>query len=371
MNRIIPRAALLAGLLLACQSGTELPAEGTSSGTAQAAPKPSSTASSAASAVGGEPADLVVATWKGGQLTLAEVDAGAKGQLTSMELEFLQNRYNLRRQARESMVVEKILELEAAERGLADVDALVKLEVEDKISPATDAEIESFYNVMQRQLRGAPLESVRDLLAGEVQNQKKQKRFTEWLPELKEKWGVVGEVPFPDLPRLDVSVDDDPAKGADNAPVTIVQFAEYQCGYCGAARETLDKVMDSYPGKVRMVFRDFPLGFHDRAVPAAIAANCAGDQGKYWEMHDLLMDDQRALEDATFQAYARQLKLDLGAFETCKADPAQRAEVEADMAAGQELGVSGTPAFFINGIMLSGAQPFEQFQTIIDKELGS
>lgn len=367
MPRLIPRAALLTLALLACQGSSEAPAEGASPGAARAAPAPAS----GGGASSDEAAGTVVASWKGGQLTLAEVDASAEGQLKSMELEFLQNRYNLRRQARESMVIEKILELEAAERGLADVDALIELEVESRVSPATDAEIEQFYRVMQRQLRGASLESVRELIAAEVQNQKKQQRFSEWLPELKEKWGVTGAVPFPDLPRIEVSVDDDPSMGPDDAPVTIVQFAEYQCPYCGTARETVEKVMAEYEGKVRMVYRDFPLGFHDRAVPAAVAANCAGEQGKYWEMHNKLMDDQRSLEDATFQAYARQLELDLKAFETCQADPAQAAEVQADLEDGQQAGVSGTPAFFINGIMISGAQPFEQFQVIIDKELGS
>ncbi len=367
MTRIFSRAALLAGLLLACQGGTQEagPAEEGSAGTANAAPAEGQGGAGG----GGADSDLVVGTWKGGQLTMGELDEEIGGQLTSMKLEYLQNEYNLRRQARESVIVEKILELEAKEQGFADVDALVEAMVEKKISPASDQEIEQFYRVMQRQYRGAPLETVRELVAAEVQNQKMQQRFMEWLPELKEKYGVTGAVPFPDLPRIEVSVDDDPSIGPDAAPVTIVQFAEYQCGYCGAARETLDKVMEAYDGKVRMVYRDFPLGFHDRAIPAAVAANCAGEQGKYWEMHNRLMDDQQDLAEATFQSYAKELELDLGKFETCRADPAQTAEVKADMDDGQKAGVSGTPAFFINGIMLSGAQPFEQFQTIIDKEL--
>lgn len=356
------RTLTLFMLLTACEPAAA-PTEG-ASGTANAAPVAPVEASAAAPET-----DVVVATWKGGELKLSEVNEAAQSQLTSMELEYLQNRYNTQRQARDSLVIEKLLELEVADRKLADVDALITIEVEQKITPATDAEVEQLYAVMQRQLRGATLDQVRDLVAGEVDNRKKQERFTVWVEELKAKYELSGSVPFPDLPRIDVSVDDDPQIGPDDALVTIVQFAEYQCGYCGKARESVDQVMDAYEGKVRMVYRDFPLGFHDRAIPAAVAANCAGEQGKYWEMHNMLMDDQRSLEDSTFERYAQKLQLDMNAFASCRSDPAQTAEVNADFEDGQKAGVTGTPAFFINGIMISGAQPFEQFKTIIDREL--
>ena len=143
--------------------------------------------------------------------------------------------------------------------------------------------------------------------------------------------------------------------GPADAKVTIVQFAEYQCPYCGKAGESVDKVMETYGDDVRMVFRDFPLSFHPRAVPAAVAANCAGEQGQYWEMHNRLMSNQRALEDADLTAHAEALKLDLAKWNTCREDPAQAAEVMKDFEDGQEVGVSGTPTFFINGIMISGA----------------
>ena len=183
------------------------------------------------------------------------------------------------------------------------------------------------------------------------------------------KMNASSELPFPDLPRIAVSVDDDPMMGVKDAPITIVQFAEYQCPYCGKAGESIDRVMEEYAGKVQMVYRDFPLSFHPRAVPAAVAANCAGEQDKYWEMHKLLMSNQRALEEGDLVAHAQTLELDMAKWNTCREDPAQAAEVQADMEAGAEAGVSGTPAFFINGIMLSGALPFEQFKEVIDREL--
>ena len=118
-----------------------------------------------------------------------------------------------------------------------------------------------------------------------------------------------------------------------------------------------------------MVFRDFPLDFHAQAIPAAVAANCAGEQGKYWEMHKKMMAQQYALEESNLVSYATEINLDLEKWHTCRKDPAQTAEVKKDQADGAKVGVSGTPAFFINGILLSGALPFEQFQEIIDLEL--
>ena len=127
--------------------------------------------------------------------------------------------------------------------------------------------------------------------------------------------------------------------------------------------------MKEYEGKVKMVFRDFPLSFHDRAIPAAVAANCAGEQGKYLEMHDEMMSNQRALSESDLKGYATKISLDIPKWETCLKDPKQEAEVKKDMDDGAVAGVSGTPAFFINGIMLSGALPFERFKEVIDKEL--
>ena len=133
--------------------------------------------------------------------------------------------------------------------------------------------------------------------------------------------------------------------------------------------QQVDKVLETYGDDVRMVFRDFPLSFHDRAIPAAVAANCAGEQGKYWEMHDKMMSDQRSLSDSDLMAHATSLELDIAKWETCRSKPEQTAEVMKDFEDGQAVGVSGTPAFFINGIMISGAQPFEEFKRIIDGEL--
>ena len=313
--------------------------------------------------------DAVVATWEGGQITYGELHQKIQAQLIQMESEYLTNRYAAESSALEQFMIEQLLEAEATKRGMDGIEALLKVEVEAKITEPTEEEIEQFYTVMQRQLRGAPLESVRDQVVGELVRRKQAEVAQAYITQLKDAAGGSISLPFPDLPRVEVSADDDPFLGAEDAPVTIIQFAEYQCPYCGKAGEVVDEVLKNYEGKVKMVYRDFPLSFHSRAVPAAVAANCAGEQDKYWEMHRLLMSNQRALEESDLVSHATALSLDMEKWNTCRADPAQEAEVNADMQAGAEVGVSGTPAFFINGIMLSGALPYERFQELIDREL--
>ena len=168
--------------------------------------------------------------------------------------------------------------------------------------------------------------------------------------------------------RLKVAADG-PAKGPDKAPVTIVEFSDFECPYCVKAEETVQEVLKTYEGKVRLVYRDFPLPFHPHAQKAAEAAHCAGDQGKYWDMHSALFSNQQALGAEDLKSHAKKLGLDSGKFDKCLDSGEKAALVEENKKAGAEVGVSGTPAFFVNGILISGAQPFSEFKSINDKEL--
>jgi protein-disulfide isomerase len=160
-----------------------------------------------------------------------------------------------------------------------------------------------------------------------------------------------------------------PVKGAKDAPVTIVQFSDYQCPFCSRVEPTIAQVMDTYKGKVRVVWRDLPLPFHPNAMPAAIAARAAGDQGKYWEMHDKIFANQQQMDRATYEKYAQELGLNMGKFKAALDANKGKELIEADATAGGKIGARGTPAFFINGKFLSGAQPFDQFKAKIDEEL--
>ena len=178
--------------------------------------------------------------------------------------------------------------------------------------------------------------------------------------------------PANDQPRrFNVSLDDDPARGPEDAPVVIVEFSDYQCPFCRRFRQqTFDRLFQVYGAKIRLVYRDFPLTqLHPEALNAAIAANCAGEQGQYWAYHDKLFEQAQGLSHDAYLAYAAELGLDMDAFQACLQDPAQKEEVLADRDAGAQLGVTGTPTFFINGIPVVGAQPFEVFQQIIEGEL--
>ncbi len=175
-------------------------------------------------------------------------------------------------------------------------------------------------------------------------------------------------------PVQQISVDDDAVKGDPNAKVTIVEFSDFQCPFCGRFfRDTLPSIEKEYvaTGKVKMVFRDFPLSFHENAQKAAEAAECAHEQGKFWEMHDKLYNNQQALAVSDLKKYAADLKLDTTKFNSCLDSSKYKQETQNDEADGQKYGVSGTPAFFINGRKLVGAQPFSAFKSIIDAELAA
>ncbi len=167
-------------------------------------------------------------------------------------------------------------------------------------------------------------------------------------------------------------LDDDAVEGDADAPVTIVEFSEFECPFCAKYyRETLSKIREEYveTGKVKIIFRDFPLSFHQNAQKAAEAAECAGEQDKYYEMHDKLFEDGVKGGVDSFKEYAKELGLDTEAFNECLDSDAMAEEVKKDMKDGAAVGVTGTPAFFVNGVMVSGAQPFANFKAVIDAAL--
>jgi len=164
---------------------------------------------------------------------------------------------------------------------------------------------------------------------------------------------------------------DAPVLGPADAPVTIVEFTDYQCPYCQAAQQYVDRVMEAYKGKVRLVYQEYPLDFHPQAKPAGRAARCAGEQGKFWEMHLSLLRKPGAYDDADLQGRALGLGLDTKAFAACTASTKYDAVIQKAVDNGRSVGVSGTPTFFLNGRSFSGAQPFETFERMIEEELSA
>jgi protein-disulfide isomerase len=176
--------------------------------------------------------------------------------------------------------------------------------------------------------------------------------------------------PGPDPSRkVEVPVGDAPVRGPAQAKVTIVSYSDFQCPFCARVLPTLKQIRDTYGDQVRIVYKHLPLRIHPEAPGAAAASIAAGKQGKFWEMHDKIFANQRELSDANYVAWARELGLDLARFDADRKSDATKQQIAKDEEEANRLGVSGTPAFFINGRFLSGAQPFEAFQRMIDEEL--
>ena len=166
-----------------------------------------------------------------------------------------------------------------------------------------------------------------------------------------------------------VPIEDSPVKGSANALITIVEFSDYQCPFCSRAHTTVQKLQEEYGDKVRVVMKQNPLSFHPRAKPAAVAAMAAGEQGKYWEYHDKLFANAKALEDADLEKYAKEIGLDMNRWKKDLDNSKYQQIIDRDQALAGQLGANGTPAFFINGRLLSGAQPIDNFRTLINEEL--
>jgi len=160
-----------------------------------------------------------------------------------------------------------------------------------------------------------------------------------------------------------------PSKGPEDAPITIVEFSDFECPFCSRINPTLAQVRQNYADQVRIVFRQYPLPMHPNAVKAAEASLCAHEQGKFWEMHDVMFADQQQLGVEQLKAKASGIGLDPEDFNQCLDSGEYADEVQADLAAGAEAGVSGTPAMFVNGIPISGAVPYDQLSSVIDEEL--
>ena len=179
----------------------------------------------------------------------------------------------------------------------------------------------------------------------------------------------------PQLPtKQNIDLDDDPVLGDKNAPITIVSFEDFQCPFCGRAfQQTFPLLKKDYidTGKAKYVYRDFPLSFHPEAQPAAEAAECADEQGKFWEFHEGVFSNQATMGRELYLNLAGELGLNAAQFTQCIDSGKYRQEVQNDFAYGSQVGVSGTPTFFINGIQLVGAQPYQAFQQVIEAELAN
>jgi protein-disulfide isomerase len=307
-----------------------------------------------------QPAPAAAATVAGTPIELSEVDDLIRPQL----MELRSREHQLRSQALDALVVRSLIEKEAEARGVT-AEALDQTEVAAKVT-VTAAEVKAVYDANRSRFANASeadaLQQVRNALTQQRQND----RRNAFAKELRAKHPVqVLLEPY----RVPVELADAPVRGNPKAPVTILEFSDFQCPFCVRARPTVARVREVYGERVRFAFRHYPLDFHPQAQKAGEAAACAGDQGRFWEMHDRLWENPQKLQVPDLKAHAQALGLDATAFAGCLDSGRHEGLVARDLRAGQAFGVSGTPAFFINGRPISGAQPFEAFQSVIDDEL--
>jgi predicted DsbA family dithiol-disulfide isomerase len=259
---------------------------------------------------------------------------------------------------------ERMLALEAASLGTTP-ERVLEAEVESNVAIPSREEVTAYYERNISSLPGPREEALAEARQRMIDTSRRTYRDA-LLRRLKREYGFRSLL---EPLRTEVATVGHPSRGPDDAPVTIVEFSDFECPFCGALFPTLKAVEKAYPDTVRIVYRQFPLtSIHPRAQKAAEASLCAFDQGKFWEMHDSLFENQRDLTVEALKRRAADLQLDVSAFNGCLDSGRQAARVKADMADGATAGVRGTPTLFVNGRIIPGNQPAE-LRTIIEDEL--
>src|SRR5262245_37960798 len=325
-------------------------------------PSPAADASRPAAAPKAPAPGGVVAEVEGAEITAAELDDRVGSRLVRIR----QEEYEIRRQALDEIVYDRLLEKEAKRRGLSVKD-LFQDEVDRQVTEPDPRTVDLIYTQNQARFAGKPKETVLDEIRSALKGRARQERQLAFSRSLREKAAVKIAL---EPPRATVPVPASaPTLGPNGAPVTIGQFVDYQCPYCHRAQSTIDQILSRYAGKVQLVHRDFPLDGHPQAMPAARASRCAGEQGKFWDYHRSLMSVKGPMDDADLKSRAAGLKLDPAAFSTCLASDRFDATIKAAFEEGTRAGVNSTPTYFVNGRMMTGALPYDDFREVVDSEL--
>jgi len=276
--------------------------------------------------------------------------------------------YDGRRAALDDIISDMLITQAAKAKNMTP-EAYLEAEVTKRARKVTDAEVVAFYQANVGQMQGRSLEQMSPAITRFLEQQEENGARQSLVAELK-KSGPAVRIML-EAPRAEIALTSaDPAIGNAKAPVTIVEFSDFQCPFCLRASPTIKRLRETYGDKVRVVWKDFPLTqIHPQAFKAAEAGHCAADQGKFWEFHDKLFGNQQALQPEFLKQYAKDAGMDAAAFETCLDSSKYAERVRDSVAAGSAVGVSSTPTVFVNGRMLEGAQPYEVFAAVIDEEL--
>lgn len=311
--------------------------------------------------------EQVVATVGDRKFTLKDVEARWQEEDPAERARVSQLLYQHRRQSIDMLVGDYLLDGAAKKAGVTK-EKYLEVELEKRRGPITDADIQKVFEENRDRVGLSTIADLKDSITKFIAGNRDAQNLAIMVSELKAAGPAVSIALDP--PRYEVAIAaHDPSRGPANAPVTIIEFSEYQCPFCARVTPTLKAIEQKYAGKVRFVFKDFPLQNHQQAPKAAEAAHCAGDQGKYWELHDRLFANQQLLQVPELKKHAAAVGLDQAAFDQCLDSGKHTENVQADIEQGSQMGVGSTPTLYINGRLVTGAQPLALFESIIDEEL--
>ena len=308
-------------------------------------------------------ANPVVATVGDREITQSELDAAVLQGISKSQL------YDLRKQTLDHMIDTELIAAAAKKANLTP-DAYLARELHGKGDMVTEADAKKYYDAhkagIDAQTGNRGYDAIKTLLIGAMQRHEDRERRDALVAKLRSEAKVKVALV---APRVAVASAGHPWTGGKDAPVTIVEFSDFQCPYCRAAEPVLKQIRAKYGDKVKLVYMDFPLGMHPHAMDAAVAGRCAADQDKFWEMHDAMFSDQAKLDAANLKASASKAGLDAKKFDACFDAKSGAAGIKADQTQGEQLGVSGTPTFFVNGREMVGMESAKGFSDVIDEEL--
>ena len=300
-------------------------------------------------------------------VTMADLDEAWRSNDAASRMRMLQDLYDTRKRTLDIVIGELLVEREASARGTSR-DELLAQELPSRTLPVTDDDIRQIYEQNRNAFPNQTLEQMEPQIQAFLEQQRPLQALHAYMGELRRAADDVRVELEP--PRTTIETDaNDPAFGSRNATVEIVEFSDFQCPFCQRLNGTLEQLKTDYGDDVRLVFKDYPLPNHAQAFKAAEAGNCAHEQGKFWELHDVMFSNQSELEVADLKRHAGELGLDQASFDTCLDSGRFAASVSADLRLGQGVGVSSTPTVFINGRAVMGAAPYDVFAEIVQDEI--
>ena len=301
-------------------------------------------------------------------ITMKDIDDRWRKAEPAQQAAAVQTIYDGRKEALDAIIADMLVEQAAKATG-ANPTQFTEAEIKKRTTPVTDEEVVIFFQENTAQMEGRGLAAMGPAIRRFLEDQRRTAAYQTFVAELRKAGPSIRLLLDP--PRYDVAIaTDDASLGAANAPVTIIEFSDFQCPFCQRVMPTLKRVRETYGDKIRIVWKDFPLtSIHPQAFKAAEAGNCAREQGKFWEYHDVLFSNQQALQPEFLKKYAADTGLDVVKFGACLDTAKYGDHVQEQMGVGTGLGIQSTPSAFINGRLVTGAQPYEAFVAIIDEEL--